>query len=445
MMFMNRRILIILWLAFFGLACASTSRADIQYAGVNLSGAEFGQNVLPGTFGVNYTWPTTAEITYYQSKGMNFIRLPFRWERLQHTNSAVLDPTELGRMNAFVTAATSQGMYVLLDPHNFMRYYPNPANNYEQATIGLVGDYSGSTCSNADFSNFWYQVAAIYKTNDRVFFGLNNEPDTMPETSLVTSENIAIAAIRAAGATNLIFVPGNRWTGAWTWSQSDSDGAANSVAMLGIVDPDNNFVYEVHQYLDSDGSGTHTNIVSVDIGWQRLTNFTAWARANNVKGFLGEYAVPGDIIGGSGIGGQALTNMLNYIQTNSDVWLGWSYWGGGPWWGSDPLPLFPIEPANIGEPSQVDQPTMSVIKHFFPLPVPTLQLVNNSQFQYSAPQGFVYQPQFSTDLINWGNLDSAITNVPSPGSPSTNAPFMVNMTVESGSQGFYRVQVNHAP
>ena len=429
------------------LTCAFSSLADIQYAGVNLSGAEFGQQNLPGTFGTDYTWPTSAEITYYKSKGMNFIRLPFRWERLQHTNSQILNSTELSRMNTFVTNATAQGMYVLLDPHNFMRYYPNPNSNFQQATIGLVGDYVGSTVSNADFANFWSQIATIYKTNNHVFFGLNNEPNTIQEASLVASENIAIAAIRAAGATNLIFVPGNDYTGAWTWlDDNGSFGAANSVAMLGIVDPGNNFTFEVHQYLDTDGSGSNDGIVSADIGWQRLTNFTAWARANNVKGFLGEYAVPGNTIGGTNIGGAALTNMLSYIQTNSDVWLGWSYWGGGPWWGS--TPTFPIEPSNIGQTSQMDQLAMAIIKHFFPLPIPTLLLLSSNQFQFSVPQGFVYQPQFSADMTsssNWVNFGSAITNVPPPGSSSANPPLKVNMTVGAGSQGFYRVQVTHAP
>ena len=130
---MNSRNLHLGGLVLLVLTCAFSSMADIQYAGVNLSGAEFGQQNLPGTFGTDYTWPTSAEITYYKSKGMNFIRLPFRWERLQHTNSQILNSTELGRMNTFVTDATAQGMYVLLDPHNFMRYYPNPNSNFQQA------------------------------------------------------------------------------------------------------------------------------------------------------------------------------------------------------------------------------------------------------------------------------------------------------------------------
>jgi endoglucanase len=427
---MSTRHLALLGVVAFGLATAFSSRADIQFAGVNLSGAEFGQTVLPGTFGSNYTYPTNGEVDYYMSKGMNFIRLPFRWERLQHTNNIALNSTELGRLNAFVSYATSKGMYVLLDPHNFERYYPLPSN-YESSTQGLVG----SSVPDSSFTNFWSQVATIFQTNPYVFFGLNNEPNTMPETQLVTSENAAIAAIRATGATNAIFVPGNRWTGAWTWLNSDSEGQANSQAMLGIVDPGSNCVFEVHQYLDSDGSGTHNTIVSATIGMERLTNFTAWLKINNLKGFLGEFAVPGAVIGGSGLGGPALTNMLGYIQTNSDVWLGWSYWGGGPWWGSNPT--FPIEPTNIGKPTQTDRPVMDIIKQFFPLPIPTLQFVNGNQFQFTAPQGFVYQPQTSPDLSigSWTSYGSSFA-----GTGTTNVVIPV-----TDPSGFYRVQVSHAP
>jgi endoglucanase len=418
--------------------------ADVQYAGVNLAGADFGNNV-PGTYNTDYTWPTNGEVAYYQSRGMNFIRLPFRWERIQHTNGGTLYAPDFNMMNSLVSYATSHGMYVDLDPHNYMRYYPNPRTGEQTATNGLVGTQSPIySVSFADFSNFWYQVAAIYKTNNHVFFGLNNEPANMQETQLVTALNTAIQGIRNAGASNLIFVPGNRWTGAWTWSNSDSYGAANSNAMLNIVDPGSNFVYEVHQYLDSNGSGNNDGIVSVDIGWERLTNFTAWARSYHVAAFLGEFGVPGNTLGATPNGGTALTNMLSYIGTNSDVWLGWSYWAGGPWWGSNPT--FPIEPSNPGDPT--DQPTMTIIKEFFPLPVPTLQVVSNNQFEYSAPQGFVYQAQYSTDLTssaNWTNLGSAVTNVQPPGplGSSTNAPFTVNFG--SDPQGFYRVLVSHAP
>ena len=62
--------------------------AQIRYTGTNLAGAEFGDTVLPGTFGTNYTYPTNAEVDYFVGKGMNTFRVPFRWERLQQSQNA---------------------------------------------------------------------------------------------------------------------------------------------------------------------------------------------------------------------------------------------------------------------------------------------------------------------------------------------------------------------
>lgn len=44
----------------------------------------------------------------------------------------------------------------------------------------------------------------------------------------------------------------------------------------------------MHQYLDSDGSGTSTVCVNNTIGVNRLTAATEWLLANNKKGLLGE-------------------------------------------------------------------------------------------------------------------------------------------------------------
>jgi aryl-phospho-beta-D-glucosidase BglC (GH1 family) len=64
-----------------GFASMTTSTGAIKYAGVNLSCAEFGQNNLPGTYNTHYTYPNQNEVNYFGSKGMNVIRLPFRWAR----------------------------------------------------------------------------------------------------------------------------------------------------------------------------------------------------------------------------------------------------------------------------------------------------------------------------------------------------------------------------
>ena len=88
------------WFSIAALAGAvtSTCQAQLLYTGVNLAGADFGPTPTPGntgTFGTDYTYPTDQEINYFLSEGMNTIRLPFRWERLQPTPDAPFNSAEL--------------------------------------------------------------------------------------------------------------------------------------------------------------------------------------------------------------------------------------------------------------------------------------------------------------------------------------------------------------
>jgi len=340
------------------------------FNGVNLAGAEFGATPTPGnlgTYGSAYTYPSTAEVDYYVGKGMDTFRLPFRWERLQPTLNGSLDATEFSRLNNFVSYATSKGAHVIIEPHNFARYYPDPAN-FQSSAQGLIGS---AAVPYSAFANFWSRVADNYKSNPNVIFNLMNEPNTMPTEQWVSASNSAISAIRAAGANNLILVPGNGWTGAWTWSATWY-GTPNATAMLNIVDPAQNFAFDVHQYLDSDGSGTSSTIFNNDpnIGVQRLTTFTNWLKQNHRRGFLGEFAVANSTIGtaASQIGDETLNNMLSYIGANNDVWLGSTWWAGGPWWGNY---MFTLDPTNLGQPSQTDRPAIGVLQPFFtPNPPP---------------------------------------------------------------------------
>lgn len=322
----------------------------VEYAGVNLSSAEFGESQLPGTYGSHYTYPTFAEIDYYRAAGMNVIRLPFRWERLQRSLYGGLDGAEFARLSAVVGHATSHGVTVLLDPHNYARYNGN-----------LIGS---AAVPNAAFADFWSRVAQQFETNPRVWFGLMNEPHDMPTEQWLAAANAAIAAIRAAGAPNLILVPGNAWTGAHSWSQSWY-GTPNATVMRGIVDPADNFAFEAHQYLDADSSGTSAQIVSATIGSQRLAGFTSWLRSNGYRGFLGEFAVAGSAIG-AGIGDEALQEVLGHLDANADVWLGWTFWAGGPWWGEY---MFTLEPTALGQPNETDRPQLAVMApHLLPEP-----------------------------------------------------------------------------
>ena len=50
--------------------------------GTALSGLEFG-SAIPGAVGTDYFQPDQTDFNYLTSKGLNLIRFPFLWERLQ--------------------------------------------------------------------------------------------------------------------------------------------------------------------------------------------------------------------------------------------------------------------------------------------------------------------------------------------------------------------------
>ena len=193
--------------------------------GVNLAGAEFGNgdaqnghedpNTVPGVYGRDYTYPTHAEIDYYASKGLEIIRLPFLWERLQQTKLGPLDPAELGRLDDVVNYAASKGLKIEIEPHN-----------YGYGFNALVGS---SDTPNSDFADLWSKLASHYKSNPSVIFGLMNEPHNQSASEWFDSANAAIAAIRSAGAIQEILVPGTAFDGAWTWKQSGNQDNSSKV------------------------------------------------------------------------------------------------------------------------------------------------------------------------------------------------------------------------
>lgn len=121
------------------------------------------------------------------------------------------------------------------------------------------------------------------------------------------------------------------YTGAWTWVSS-----GNSDAMGNLTDSADKIVYEMHQYLDSDASGTSDTCVSTTIGAERVADATSWLQANNKKGIIGEFAG-----GANTVCETAVTGMLDTLASNSDVWMGALWWGAGPWWGDY---IYSIEP-----------------------------------------------------------------------------------------------------
>ncbi|MGV1759028.1 glycoside hydrolase family 5 protein [Rhizobium sp. A22-96] len=315
------------------MADSSFAAAQLCYRGVNLSGAEYGER--DGVANVNYTYPSEETVRYFAGKGMNVVRLPFRWERLQPVLGQPFNGDELQRLKDAVALIQKHGMVVVLDPHNY-GYYDKVQLKQPPATELAFGD-------------FWARLAVEFSNQKGVAFGLMNEPHDIKAPDWLELANTAIRSIRTVGARNLILVPGTNWTGAHSWSADVLGGGANATVMLGVTDPLDFYAFEFHQYLDSDSSGTHPVCDGTDNAKRGLNDVTDWLRKNGKRGFLGEFGVAANDGCLDG-----LKQVLDVLNTNSDVWLGWSYWAAGDWW---PLE----EPLNIQPHNGRDKPQLKVL------------------------------------------------------------------------------------
>ena len=180
----------LVWALGASLASLSAMAAPL-YTGTSLAGGDFGEAVLPGSYNTNYTYPTTPEVDYFLGKGANTFRLPFRWERMQPTLNSALDATELSRMDTIVNYATSHGAYVLLDPHNYARYWIGGRPGGTEAIVG------SAQLPNSTLADLWTRLANQYKNNSHVMFGLMNEPNNMSTEQWAGGAQAAINAIRA--------------------------------------------------------------------------------------------------------------------------------------------------------------------------------------------------------------------------------------------------------
>ncbi|KXN84735.1 Endoglucanase 3 [Leucoagaricus sp. SymC.cos] len=292
-----------------GTLCSGASRTKFKYFGVNQSGAEFGDGKIPGALGTDYTWPSPTSVDYFVSQGFNTFRIPFMLERLVPPSGGItgaFDSAYFNGLKTIVSYITGKGAYAIIEPHNYMRYNGQ-----------VISDNNG-------FATFWKNLANQFKSNDHVIFDLMNEPNGIDAGVVYQAMQAAVNAIRTTGATQLILVEGTSWTGAWSWSSS-----GNAAAFAALSDPNNNVAIEMHQYLDSDSSGTSDQCVSSTIGAERLQAATQWLMANNKKGFLGEIGA-----GSNQVCIDAVKSALCTLQTAGGAWIGASWWAAGPWWGT---------------------------------------------------------------------------------------------------------------
>ncbi|MDQ4137987.1 MAG: glycoside hydrolase family 5 protein [Actinomycetota bacterium] len=227
---------------------------DLRH-GVNVAGLDFGtdredfSSANPGVLGQNYFAEVPESYEYLASRGIDLVRLPFRWERVQAEPFGELEASGVKQVRDELDAAAAAGIDVILDLHNYGRY-ASPEGELQVGTDALPTEA---------FIDVWLRLAEEFGDHPAVDgYGLMNEPNNFsdaggfasPAELWETVTQRTLTALREAGDETLVLVGGYDWSGVEGWREIHPDGW--------ISDPADNFRYEAHHYWDSDATGTYT-------------------------------------------------------------------------------------------------------------------------------------------------------------------------------------------
>ncbi|WP_156165327.1 glycoside hydrolase family 5 protein [Demequina rhizosphaerae] len=220
--------------------------------GVNLAGLEFGTengftNTRPGALGTDYFAEPLASYAWLASRGIDLVRLPVRWERLQPEPGGALDAQQVAAVTAQLDAAADAGIDVVLDLHNYGAYVT------DAGPLLLGSDALPGT----RMTDVWLRIARTWGEHPAVLgYGLMNEPHDLgggdERGAAAAWEQLTqdtVTALREAGDAHLLLVAGYDWSSLERWRTTHPTGWIDDTA--------GNFRYEAHHYWDAYGEGKY--------------------------------------------------------------------------------------------------------------------------------------------------------------------------------------------
>lgn|GEM_PF-1895536 len=226
---------------------------DLYIRGVNLAGGEFGMNPdaqgAIGNFNDQYTYHADSRLwKSIRERGMTHARIPFRLERL-FNNDGSFDEGDKRLFLQAVAKARSEGVKILLDPHNYAalqmdgkREVLGEGRFSQNLYNTMMGNLAQMAVENADVIDM---------------IGLMNEPKNLNPADWERYAQSAVNTIRARGFRGVIEVPTGNWQGVQDVPRIHPNGPW-------ITDPGNNFMYGVHHYFDENHSGHYQRTYAED-------------------------------------------------------------------------------------------------------------------------------------------------------------------------------------
>ncbi|KAF4451344.1 glycoside hydrolase family 5, partial [Fusarium albosuccineum] len=302
---------------FGGLTLLSGAWAKVKYLGVAIPGIDFGCDIDGSCPPDQAQYPSASHghgdgagqmKHFVEDSGLNTFRLPMTWQYILNEQvGGKLDDDKFGLYDDLMQSCLDTGAYCMIDLHNFARY--------DGEIIGQGGP------SDEDFADVWSQLATKYAKEDKVMFGLMNEPHDLDVALWAKSCQAAVTSIRKAGATSqLILLPGTNFTNAETFV---STGSADALAA--IKNPDGSkdgLILDLHKYLDINNSGSFDECTTDNV--EAFRAMADWLRDNERVAIISE--------SGASLSDSCMEKFCaqnEFIAKNSDVFIGFVGWGAG--------------------------------------------------------------------------------------------------------------------
>lgn len=168
-------------------------------------------------------------------------------------------------------ACLETGAYCMIDVHNFARY--------DGGIIGQGGPEDEA------FVDLWVSLAKKYADNEKIIFGLMNEPHDLDVNIWAKTCQKVVTGIRKAGAEkHMILLPGTNFASAETFVSSGS-----AEALAAITNPDGStdgLLLDIHKYLDINNSGSHMECTTDNV--EEFKEIIEWLRDNDRKAMVSE-------------------------------------------------------------------------------------------------------------------------------------------------------------
>jgi endoglucanase len=310
---------------------------DAPLIHMNVAAPGFNPAALPGRPNFDYVFPAPDYLDRWQTRGIRVIRFSIVWERLQPTLNGPFDADYATGIDNFLKQAADRNMGVILDIHNYGRYY--------QQVIGTAAVPLGG------YKNLLQQVAERWHaTPGLLAYDIMNEPFGEADEHWPAVAQAGIDGVRMFDSVKPIYVEGRAWSSAIHWPELND-------ALLSLKDSADNLIFSAHMYLDEGSKGIYPTgpgeHFDLNTGVERAKPFVEWLVRNHKRGQFGEFGVSADDPRWM----QAMDRLLVYLNSHC---VPLAYWAAGPLWGNYPLSIEPMD--------GVDRPQWAVVGRFVQAP-----------------------------------------------------------------------------